>query len=87
MSVVEKFELSGGVTILACKGCNSNIDVVGKRFYPVSGDKIRQPLTIVCERKMLNKQSKLDQRVFEAKDVVELSREEARSGAWQLVLE
>lgn len=87
MSVVEKFELSDGITILACKGCNSNVDVVGKRFYPVSGDKVRQPLTIICERKMLNQQSNLDQKAFEIRDVVDLTQEEARSGGWQLVVE
>ncbi|WP_212796270.1 hypothetical protein [Pseudomonas sp. St316] len=87
MSIVEKFELSGGVTILTCKGSNSNVDVIGKRFYPVSGDKVRQPLTIVCERKMLNQQSNLDQKVFEVRDIVDLSLDEARSGDWQLAEE
>ncbi|WP_434570897.1 hypothetical protein [Pseudomonas sp. Z3-6] len=87
MTVVEKFELSGGVTILACKGCNSSIDVVGKRFYPVSGDEVRQALTVVGERKMLNQQSNLDYTVIEIIDFVELSQEEARSGRWQLLVE
>jgi hypothetical protein len=87
MSITEKFELSGGVTVLACKGCSSNVDVIGKLFHLLSGGEIRQTLTIVGERNMLNQQSNLDQKAFETRDVVNLSQDEARSGSWNLVAE
>ena len=85
MNITEKFELSGKVTILACKGCDSNVDVIGKQFYLVSGSEVRQALTIVGERNMLNQHSNLDQKAFEISGVVNLSQDEARNGRWQLI--
>lgn len=85
MNIQEKFELSDGVTILACAGCDAKHDVVGRRFNLVFRDEVRQTLTISGERKMLNQQSAFNQRAFETTDVVLLSKEEARSGKWQLI--
>lgn len=85
MNIQEKFELSGGITILACAGYYPTFDVTGQKFSLVSEGKVRQTLTISGERKMLNQKSNLDQRAFETNDVVSLSPEEARSGEWQLI--
>ncbi|KUM52373.1 hypothetical protein [Rheinheimera sp. EpRS3] len=85
MRITEKFELSGGVTVLICKDCESNINVVGKQFSLVSGGNLRQTLTIIGKRSILNQKSKFDQVAFETKDTVELSQKEAQSGEWQLV--
>ncbi len=85
MNIREKFELSGGITILACAGYDPKFDVVGKKFNLVLGEEVRQTLTISGERKMHNQKSSIDQRAFETNDVVSLSQEEARSGEWQLI--
>lgn len=85
MNIREKFELSDGITILACAGYDPKFDVVGKTFNLVLGEEVRQTLTISGERKMLNQNSNLDQRAFETNDVVSLSQEEAQSGEWQLI--
>ena len=85
MNIREKFELSDGITILACAGYDPKFDVVGKKFSLVLGEKIRQTLTISGERKMLNQNTNLEQRAFETTDNVSLSLEEARSGEWQLI--
>lgn len=87
MSIAEKFEFADGVTILACKDCDPEMDVVNKRFRLISGGEVGQVLTIVGERRMQNQKSKLDQKAFETRDTVKLSQEEARSGDWQLVAE
>ncbi len=87
ISIAEKFNLAGGVTILACKGCDPKTDVVNKRFRLISGGEVRQVLTIVGERSMLNQKSNLGQKALETRDTVNLSQEEARSGDWQLVAE
>lgn len=85
-TVVEKFELSDGITVLACRDCDPKCDVAGKRLRLTRGDEVRQTVSISGERQMLN-QANRDQRAFETSDVVELSHEEARSGNWQLVSE
>ena len=85
MSIIEKFELSDGVTVLACSGYEPKMDVIGKKLSLVHGDEVRQTLTISGERKLLNQKYNLDQRVFETSDVVLLSQEEAQSGEWQLL--
>ncbi len=85
MNIREKFELSGGITILACVGYDSKLDLIGKKFSLVLGEDVRQTLTISGERKMLNQKSNIDQRAFEISDVVLLSQEEVQSGEWQLV--
>lgn len=85
MNIREKFELSGGITILACTGYDSKTDVIGKTFGLVLGEEVRQTLTISGERKMINQKSNGNQRAFETSDVVSLSQEEARSGEWQLI--
>lgn len=85
MNIREKFELSDGITILACVGYDPKYDVVGRTFSLVLGEEVRQTLTISGERKMLNQKSNDDQRAFETSDVVSLSHEEARSGEWQLI--
>lgn len=85
MKIREKFELPGGITILACAGYDPKCDVIGKTFSLVLGKEVRQTLTIFGERKMANQMSNLDQRTFETSDVVSLSNEEARSGEWQLI--
>jgi hypothetical protein len=87
MSITGKFELSDGVTILACKACSSSLDVIGRQSYLVSGGEVRQALTIVGERNMLNQHSNFDQKAFEVRGVVNLSQDEARSENWQLVIE
>lgn len=87
MNIREKFELSDGITILACGGYDSTFDIVGKTFSLVLGEEVRQTLTISGERKILNQNSNLDQRAFETNDVVSLSQKEARSGEWQLISE
>jgi len=85
MSIREKFELSDGITVLACSGYDPKLDVIGKRLSLVHGDEVRQTLIISGERKLLNQKSNLDQRAFETSDVVLLSQEEAQSGEWQLI--
>lgn len=85
MNVREKFELSEGVTILACFVYDPRIDVTGKKFNLVRGDEVRQTLTITGEKKMLNQKSNLEQKAFETNDKVLLSQEEAQSGDWQLI--
>lgn len=85
MSITEKFELSDGITVLACRGYDPEFSVIGKQVRLILGDKVRQTLTISGERKMLNQKAHLDQRTFETCDAVELSQEEARSGNWHLV--
>ncbi len=85
MNVREKFELSDGITILACSGYDPKLDLIGKKFSLIRGDEVRQTLTISGERKMLNQKSNLDQKAFETIDTVLLSQEEAQSGEWQLI--
>ena len=85
MNVMEKFELSEGITILACSGYDSKLDVIGKKFKLIRGDTVRQTLTISGERKMLNRKANLDKKAFETRDTILLSKEEAQSGEWQLV--
>lgn len=85
INIQEKFEFSGGITILACTGCDVKYEVIGKRFNLVFGEEVRQTLTLSGERKMLNQKCNLGQRAFETNDVVLLSPEEARSGEWQLI--
>ena len=85
MNITEKFELSDGVTVLACSGYDPKCNVIGKQLRLILGDEVRQTLTISGERKMLNQSANLDQRAFETNDTVKLSTEEAQSGNWQLV--
>jgi len=85
MNIREKFELSNGITILACSGYDPSFDVISKRFRLAHGAEIRQTLTISGERKLLNHKSNFDQRAFETNDVVSLSQKEAQSGEWQLI--
>jgi len=84
LNLKEKFELSGGVTVLACAGCDSEASVIGKKFCLVSGDEVKQTLTITGERKLLNKNTNVDQRAFETNDIVLLSSDEVRDGDWML---
>jgi len=85
MSIREKFELSDGITVLACSGYDPKLNVIGKRFSLIHGDDVRQTLIISGERKLLNLKSNFDQRAFETSDVVLLSQEEAQSGEWLLI--
>ena len=85
MNILEKFELSDGITILACTGYDPKIDVIGKEFSLVIGEEVRQTLTISGERKMLSQKNNLQQRAFETIDAVSLSQEEARSGECRLI--
>jgi hypothetical protein len=87
MNITEKFELSDGITILACNDYDTKFNIFGKRLRLIRGDEVRQTLTISGERKMLNQTVNLDQRAFETNDTVRISSEEARSGDWQLVSE
>lgn len=82
----EKFELSDGVTVLACEGDTADLEVIGRQFHLVSGDKVKQTLNITGERNMLNKNTSGDQRAFETSDIVLLSSEEIRNGNWTLVV-
>ena len=85
MDVREKFELSEGVTIVACSGYDPKFDVIGKKLNLIRGDEVRQTLTISGEKKMLNQKANLDLKAFETNDKVLLSQEEAQSGEWQLI--
>ncbi|WP_020558401.1 hypothetical protein [Thiofilum flexile] len=85
MNIMDKFELSSGITVLACKNYDSTINVIGKQLLLVRSDEVRQVLTIFGERKMLNQQLNKDQRAFETRDAILLSVDEARSGNWQLM--
>lgn len=89
MNLREKFELSDGITVLACSGCDSAYDAKGKKFRLISADagKEKQILTITGERIIPNKNANIDQRAFETNDTVQLSSDEARSGDWLLVEE
>ncbi|MFW5444509.1 MAG: hypothetical protein ACKE51_09420 [Methylococcaceae bacterium] len=87
MNITEKFELSNGITILACSNYSTKINIFGKRLHLIRGGEIRQTLTIFGERKMKNKTTNLNQRAFETNDTVRISTEEAQSGDWQLVSE
>lgn len=85
MNVREKFELSTGVTILACSGYNLKFDVIGKKLNLIRGEEVRQIITISGENKMLNQKANFDQKALETNDRVLLSQEEAKSGEWQLI--
>jgi hypothetical protein len=85
MNLKEKFELSGGVTVLACVGYDLAHAVIGKQFCLVLGGEVKQVITITGERDMLNKNSNVDQRAFETNDVVLLSSDDVRSGDWFLI--
>ncbi len=84
MNITEKFELSDGITILACEGYDPDFDVIGKNFHLIFCGEVRQTLKISGERILLNQKANLGQRAFEIRDIVLLSPEEARSGNWQL---
>ncbi|WP_156870767.1 hypothetical protein [Ketobacter nezhaii] len=85
MSVREKFELSDGVTILACSGYDPKFDVIGKELDLIRGNEVRQTLAITGEKKMLNQKANFDLQAFETNDKVLLSQQEAQSGEWQLI--
>ena len=85
MNIHDKFELSDGVTILACTGDDATVDIIGRKLSLIFGNEIRQTLTIVGERKMLNQKSDLDLKAFETNDIVSLSGKEAQSGEWKLI--
>jgi len=86
MQINEIFVLADGTTVLACSGCESTIDVLGKKAKIVSGDDIRQTLILSRERKMLNQSLFPDQKAFETIDFVNLSADEARSGNWFIAI-
>lgn len=83
MNIIEKFELSDGITILVCT--DPKVNVVGKRFRLIKDDKIRQVITVCGERKMKNQTTNLNQKAFEINDTVNISTEDAQSGDWQLI--
>ncbi|MBO2584173.1 hypothetical protein [Shewanella algae] len=85
MNVQEKFELPGGVTILACAGYEKDFDVIGKKLNLICDGEVRQTLTISGEKKMTNQKANFEQKAFETHDKVLLSQEEAQSGKWQLI--
>jgi len=85
LSLKEKFELSDGVTVLACEGGGTASNFIGKQLRLISGQEVKQTLTITGERKMPNKNANVDQRAFETNDVVLLSLDEVRNGEWFLV--
>ena len=85
MDILEKFELSGGVRVLVCAGCDSMFDVVGEKFSLMYRENIRQILTLSGEREILNQKSHFDKRAFETNDIVSLSPEEVKSGDWHLI--
>lgn len=85
LNLKEKFELSDGVTVLACEVGDTECNVIGKQLRLTSGEELKQVLTITGERKVLNKKTNVDQRVFETNDVVLLSSDEVRNGEWMLV--
>ncbi|BCV33293.1 hypothetical protein TUM4442_28200 [Shewanella algae] len=85
MNVQEKFELSEGVTILACSGYENEFDVIGKKLNLICDGEVRQTLTISGEKKMINHKANFEQKAFETNDKVLLSQEEAQSGKWQLI--
>ncbi len=85
MNIHEKFELSDGMTVLACSGYEPEFHVIGKQLGLIFGDEVRQTLTISGERKMLNQKENITQRAFESHDTIQLTPEEARSGNWQLI--
>ena len=85
LNLKDKFELSGGVTILACEVIGSDVSVIGKELRLVSGRETKQTLTITGERKLLNKKDNISQRAFETSDVVLLTPDEVRNGEWTLI--
>ena len=85
MNLKEKFELSDGVTVLACAGYDSAHAVIGKQFRLVLDGEVKQMLTITGERDILNKNANVDQRAFETNDIILLSSDDVRSGDWFLI--
>ncbi|REL28129.1 hypothetical protein DXX93_17200 [Thalassotalea euphylliae] len=81
----EKFVLQNGVTILACLLDDPKCSVVGRKFQLVSEEGVKQTLTIIGERSLLQRTAKSEHRAFETRDSVMLSSEEIRTGDWMLI--
>lgn len=79
------FRLSDGTTVLACEGESNVAPLVGRQANLVSGDEVRQSLSIAGERQML-KASRENERALETRDQLSITLEEAQSRRLRLVL-
>ncbi len=85
--VREVFRLSTGTTVLACEGGSDRKITSGSQATLICGEEVRQALSILGEQRMLNPSVPRPHRALETNDAVALSTEEARSGAWRLVIQ
>lgn len=78
------FQLPGDVTVLACEGVDDNappaFNGLFARIHNNEGS--RQVIRLNGERRMLNKSRPISFRAAETLEKVQLSVEEAQSGAW-----
>lgn len=85
--VRDVFRLGAGTIVLACEGRSDVHISPGSRAKLVRDDRVLQSFSILGERRMLKASMPPSHRALETRDPVELSAEEARSGAWRLVLD
>lgn len=78
------FKLYGNTTVIACEAQDDFPIVAGCIGMLMHDGNPRQKVIISGERKMLNQNSHTSVRAFETLGDVQLSIEEATSGAWTL---
>jgi hypothetical protein len=81
------FRLGTGTTVLACEGASAASIPAASRASLVGKGQVRQSLSILGERAMLNASAPASLKAIETRDAINLSTEEARSGAWRLIFE
>lgn len=82
------FKLSGDVTVLACEGEGDGLSVLIGRIGKIQNDGgLRQAISFSGERKMRNQTRPKSVRAFETLEKVQLTVEEAQSGAWTLSID
>lgn len=81
------FRLSDNATVLACEGDVGTVVYAGVIGQIQTGNEVRQSITLIGERKMLNQSSSPLLKAIETSDVVNLSAEEAQSGRWSLLID
>lgn len=81
------FKLDHGLTVLSCEAVDAVTPIDQRTATLVSGTQVRGPIRLIGERHLLNRQEHPERHAIETRDVVDLSKEEARSGAWTLVVE
>lgn len=85
--VRDLFRLSSGTTVLACEGESSTEAITGRTGKLLRDNEVRQSITLVGERQMLNQLLPRSHHAVETSDNVNMSDEEARSGLWKLLID